>query len=215
MGFVHIDLERNRTAFLDYAKPRFELAGDELVLRGVPVPTPEELRAREPWRSKFLDLLSMLRARLRDRSGREARERNALGAALLGALRDTAVDLGARTVFVYLPILDEIGAPAPSDGERFFEGTCQALDLECVNLRPAFHRRVDGGQHLKRRGHWGPREHLAAAEDLLALLGERGLVPAPAPPPPGSAQVGHDVEVGQPPHEGVGPGVPGLGHREP
>lgn len=195
LGFVHIDLERNRTTFLDYAKPRFELKGDELLLRNVPVPTPDELRRREPWRSKFLDLLSMLRARLNDRSGREARERDALGRALLGAVRDTAVEIGARPVFVYLPILGEIGAAEPSEGERFFEGACRDLALECVNLRPAFHRRVRDGQHLKRRGHWGPVEHRAAAEDLLRLGA-------------GLLEAGNDVEVREAPHEGVGPGLP-------
>jgi hypothetical protein len=111
----------------------------------------------------------MLRARVSERSGREARERETLGRALLGALRDTARAIEARPVFVYLPILDEIGAAEPSTGERFFDGACRGLGLECVNLRPAFHQRVQEGQHLKRRGHWGPFEHRAAAEDLLRL----------------------------------------------
>jgi hypothetical protein len=195
VGFVFIDLERNRTAFLDYAKPRFELESGELVLGNVPVPTPDELRRREPWRSKFVDLLSMLCARLNDRSGREARKRDALGRALLAELRDTALGLGARPVFVYLPILGEIGAAEPSEGERFFEGVCRDLKLECVNLRPEFHRRVEGGQHLRRRGHWGPTEHRAAAEDLLRLGGEL-------------LEAGDHVEVGETPHEGVGPGLP-------
>jgi hypothetical protein len=181
VGFVHIDLERNRTAFLDYAKPRFDLSDGQLVLRNVPVPTPDELRAREVWRSRFVDLLSMLRARVRERSGVEARAREALGRALLEALRDTALGLGARPVFAYLPILDEIGAAGPSPGERFFEQTCRDSRLVCVNLRPAFFERVRSGQWLKRRGHWGPTEHRAAAEDLLALLEKRGLVPEPPP----------------------------------
>jgi hypothetical protein len=177
VGFVRIDLERNRTAFLDYAKPWFDLEGGTLVLRGVPVPTPETLRALEPWRSKFLDLLSMLDARIRERTGMEERARRELGEALLAALRDTAREIGARAIFVYLPILDEIGAPEPSAGERFFDATCRRQGLDCVNLRPSFHDRVEGGQHLKRRGHWGPTEHRAAAEDLLHLLKEQGLFP--------------------------------------
>jgi hypothetical protein len=181
VGFVHIDLERNRTSFLDYAKPRFDLEDGRLVLRNVPVPTPEEVRAREAWRSRFLDLLSMLHARLRDRTGLEARARDALGRALLEALRDEAHKLGARPVFVYLPILDEIGAADPSLGERFFEATCRDSGLVCVSLRPSFFERTRSGQRLRRRGHWGPGEHRAAAEDLLALLEERGLIP---PPPP-------------------------------
>ncbi len=177
VGFVHIDLERNRTAFFDYAKPRFDLEGPSLVLHNVPVPTPDELRAREPWRSKFLDLLSMLHARVRDRTGLEEKARDALGKALLTAIDDTAGDIGAGTIFVYLPILDEIGAPDPSPGESFFEATCRDAALNCVNLRPAFHQRVKGGQHLRRRGHWGPTEHRAAAEDLVRLLKGRGVVP--------------------------------------
>jgi hypothetical protein len=176
LGFVHIDLERNRTAFLDYAKPWFDLEGETLVLRGVPVSTPEALRTREPWRSRFLDLLSMLHARIRERAGMEERARRELGEALLGAIRDTAREIGARAVFVYLPILDEIGAPGPSAGERFFEAACRQQGLACVSLRPSFHQRVQGGQHLKRRGHWGPTEHRAAAEDLLRLLTKRGLL---------------------------------------
>jgi hypothetical protein len=177
LGFVHIDLERNRTAFLDYAKPRFDLEGQSLVLHNVPVPTPDELRAREPWRSKFVALLSMLHARVRDRTGLEEQARDTLGRALLTAVDDTAREIGAVTVFVYLPILDEIGASDPSPGERFFETACRDAALTCVNLRPAFSQRVQGGQHLRRRGHWGPTEHRAAAEDLVRLLAEEGLVP--------------------------------------
>jgi hypothetical protein len=199
LGFVHIDLERNRTAFLDYAKPWFDLQGNALVLKGVPVPTPEALRAREPWRSRFLDLLSMLHARLRERTGLEERARQALGRALLAGIRDTAVEVGARTIFVYLPILDEIGAPEPSAGERFFEATCHEKGLDCVSLRPGFHARVQGGQHLKRRGHWGATEHRAAAEDLVLLLTERGLIPPRAAGPVPSVEVRHHVEVGQAP----------------
>jgi hypothetical protein len=176
LGFVHIDLERNRTAFFDYAKPFFDLEGDALVLRNVPVPTPDELRAREPWRPRFLDLLSMLRARVRERIGLEEPARLALGRALLEAIDDTARELGATTVFAYLPILDEIGASTPSPGEIFFENACREAGLRCVSLRPAFHRRVQGGEHLKRRGHWGPREHRAAAEDLVRLLESRDLL---------------------------------------
>jgi hypothetical protein len=126
----------------------------------------------------------MLHARAWDRTGLEARARDALGVALLEALRDEANDVGARPVFAYLPILDEIGASDPSPGERFFEATCRASGLACLNLRPAFHLRVQAGQRLKRRGHWGPTEHRAAAEDLLALLTERGLVPPPGPTDP-------------------------------
>jgi hypothetical protein len=180
VGFVHLDLERNRTAFLDYAKPRFELVDGELVLHDVPVPTPEELRAGERWRSRFLDLLSMLRARAREHVGFEAQARHALGVALLEALHDTALDLGAQPVFAYLPVLGEIGAAEPSPGEQFFERTCRDSGLVCLNLRPTFFERVRSGQWLRKRGHWGPNEHRAAAEDLLALLGERNLVPAPA-----------------------------------
>jgi hypothetical protein len=62
----------------------------------------------------------MLHARIRDRTGIEGRARDALGRALLAAIDETSRELGAAAVFVYLPILEEIGAGDPSPGEDFF-----------------------------------------------------------------------------------------------
>jgi hypothetical protein len=67
LGFVGEDMERNMTSFRDYAKPRFVLDGGRLVLTNTPVPRIEETLGREPWRSKFLDVLTLLRDRYRKR----------------------------------------------------------------------------------------------------------------------------------------------------
>ncbi len=60
LGFVAFDMDRNLLKFRDFAKPRFDLKGGELVLKDNPVPTPEEVLSAEPYRSKFIDLCSML-----------------------------------------------------------------------------------------------------------------------------------------------------------
>ena len=70
LGFHPFDMERNLLSFRDFAKPRFALEHDALVLRDTPVPTPEAVRAAEPYRSKFWDLLTMLFARSQWISGR-------------------------------------------------------------------------------------------------------------------------------------------------
>src|SRR5262245_8754804 len=69
LGFLYEDMERNLVGFRDFAKPRFELRGGRLELRGVPVPPPEEVLREEEYRSKFLDLWTILRARWDWRSG--------------------------------------------------------------------------------------------------------------------------------------------------
>ena len=55
VGFFGDDLSRNTLSFRDYAKPYFELAGQRLILRNTPVPTPEELLSHPPeWPSCVL-----------------------------------------------------------------------------------------------------------------------------------------------------------------
>ena len=70
LGFVALDMDRNLVSFRDFAKPRFVLDGARLVLTNTPIPTAEEVVAREPWRSKFIDLLTILYGRYLQWSGK-------------------------------------------------------------------------------------------------------------------------------------------------
>ena len=55
LGFVYVDILRNTLSFNDYAKPRFELRTQGLVLANVPLPEPAQVLAGERWRSRLVD----------------------------------------------------------------------------------------------------------------------------------------------------------------
>ncbi len=180
LGFVVLDMERNMLSFRDYAKPRFVLDGGRLVLTNTPVPRPEETLAREPWRSKFLEVLTMLRDRYRKRF--EAPELKAemekLTIALLDEIANTIRTAGAVPIFAYLPVFNEITQSETdmSDGERFFFSYCQQRGIQSINLQRFFREKLKLGVHLKTTDHWDPLEHRTAAEGIQAYLVKHGIV---------------------------------------
>ena len=183
LGFVAMDMPRNTLSFRDYAKPWFVLEGGRLALRGTPVPTPEEVLAAESRRSRFLDLLRMLAARVRERGS--AAER--ITAALLAEIAGTARWAGATPVFVYLPVGAEMRPGPPLPGESFLLAEAGRLGVAATSRRPLFLERIAKGARFRseRRPtvHWGPEEHQLAAEGIAALLREQGLDGAGEPPP--------------------------------
>jgi len=180
LGFVALDMKRNMLSFRDYAKPRFVLDGGQLVLTNTPVPRLEETLAREPWRSKFLDVLTMLRDRYRERlEAPELRtEMEKLTIALLDEIANTIRTAGAVPIFVYLPTFNEITQSEMdmSDGERFFFSYCQQRGIQSINLQRFFHEKLERGLHLETTGHWDPLEHRTAAEGIRAYLVKHGIV---------------------------------------
>src|SRR5262249_33469245 len=137
LGFVSMDMRRNMLSFRDYAKPRFVLDGRRLVLTNIPVPGKEETLAREPWRSKFLDVLRMLTDKYWDRFGDFQIEMKQVTTALLDEIANTIRSVGAVPIFVYLPALDEITRPEVdmSDGERFFFSYCRERGIQSIYLQ--------------------------------------------------------------------------------
>src|SRR5215216_100833 len=101
LGYVWFDQERNQLAFNDFAKPKFEITADGLRLRHVPVPTPEAVLVREPFRSKLVDLILMTRARVRGALGWEQGEAQALTWAIFDDLVKTARDSASIPIFIY------------------------------------------------------------------------------------------------------------------
>jgi hypothetical protein len=183
LGFVHIDMPRNLLAFRDYAKPRFELLRGRVELLGTPVPEPQGVIDAEPWRSKLLDLLRMLRARLNERSGAAEERAEAITAAILDAMALAAAAGGAKPAFAYLPVEEELEQAdlTPTARQRFFLEYCAARRVACLDLRPALLARTRSGQAPSTRGHWSAAEHRLAAEALRAGLEEQGLLATASP----------------------------------
>ncbi|MET0555497.1 MAG: SGNH/GDSL hydrolase family protein [Vicinamibacteria bacterium] len=181
LGYVTDDAIRNLSGFRDFAKPRFELAGGRLVLRGTPVPTPEEVIAAERWRPKVLDLVSMARQNAAWRSGRRQAEATTLTFAILREFFREVRRLGSRPLVVDLPVWDElrVAGPAPLPREHGLEVFCRAEGLPYLRLRPLFLAHQRAGGRLETRAHWGPVEHGMAAQAIADFVRERHLL-APA-----------------------------------
>ncbi|HLA78505.1 MAG TPA: SGNH/GDSL hydrolase family protein [Vicinamibacteria bacterium] len=178
LGYVTDDALRNLMRFRDSAKPRFELRDGRLLLTGVPVPTPSQILAAEPYRSKFLDLLTMLKQQADWRSGRRPQEMLDLTRAILDEFFATARGLGAQPVVIDLPVWRELEnqhtAPAPR--EQFLADHCRRREIPYLSLRPRFvHHRQQGGR-LETQEHWGPGEHALAAEGIADFLNQRGFL---------------------------------------
>jgi len=178
LGFMPDDMERNILSFRDYAKPHFAVREGRLELTTGPVPRPEEMLSAEKWRSKFGDLLVMARSRYEWRSGKTAAIRKELSAAILDEMKSAAEAAGARPAFAYLPVYGEI--PRTDEGmtsrERAFFTYCKERGIASLYVQPAFRAKARAGAKFKTTGHWGPLEHMTAAEGLAAELAAKGLV---------------------------------------
>lgn len=179
VGHVNDDALRNMLTFRSFAKPRFRLAGETLHLEGVPVPTPEAVLAAAPWRSRFFDLVTMVRERLLWRWGDRIGESDRLTAAILAAIFRESRAGGARPGVVLLPVWGELAVddPAPLPGEQFVVNVAQREQVPCLRLRPLFVERARLGAELETVGHWGPMEHQVAAGGIADFLRRERLLP--------------------------------------
>lgn len=178
LGYVTDDALRNLSGFRDFAKPRFELEGPRLVLRGTPVPTPGEVLAAEPYRSKLLDLFTIAGQHAAWRSGRRQRAATALTFAILREFFREVQALGARPLVVDLPVWDElrVSDPAPLPRERGLQALCDSERWPYLRLRPIFLAHQRAGGRLETRAHWGAVEHWLAAQAIADFVRERHLL---------------------------------------
>jgi hypothetical protein len=184
LGFISEDRLRNSLCFRDYAKPCFELMNGKLELRNVPIPTPEAMLRLEPFRPKFLDIISIARSHRRSRTGETARYQDELTLAILDEIAETARSIGAKPAFAYLPEYGEIDKPDLSMTrlEHWFFSYCRRRGIQSMYLRHFFLPKVQAGVKFKTYGHWGPLEHLTAAEGIKAYLVEKGVIDWPIHP---------------------------------
>jgi len=186
LGFTYIDIYRNIESFFAYAKPKFTLSPTGLRLTNVPVLTPEQILAEEPYRPKSFDLLFILKEKLRWALGNNEAEAREVTEQLLDQVVSTARSIGAVPVFVYLPVNEEIAplpkfgittnSPAAADREQYLSGICEKEKLPCLFLRPRFHEEVEKGVDLHPRGHWNDTAHSIAGEEIKDFLSSNGLI---------------------------------------
>lgn len=177
VGFVGDDMRRTPLAFRDYAKPRYVMRGENLILTGVPVPTPEEIRDAPLAGSRFVTLSSLLKDMALERAGVAAKQRWAVTGAILDRVVEVAYRQGAVTVFAYLPQGSELDAGAPlSEGQEFFAEYCRDRAALCVDLTDPFRAAVVERPELRRPGHWNAEGHRLVARGIQDDLDRRDLL---------------------------------------
>lgn len=184
IGFLYVDGYRNLWNFFAYAKPKFKLTARGLELTNVPVPTPEQVMAEEPYRSKALDLGVILREKIRWASGANDRRTQELTRALLGQIVATTRSIGAAPVLVYMPVYDEVNdlSDGMSERELYVDSFCHDQGIACLFLRPRFSQAAKQGVKLEARAHWNPEMHRMAAEEIARFLDSNGLIDGAARP---------------------------------
>ncbi|MGC2112238.1 MAG: SGNH/GDSL hydrolase family protein [Candidatus Korobacteraceae bacterium] len=178
VGFTFMDTYRNLWKFFAYAKPKFDSTADGLKLTDVPVPTPEQVLAREPYRSKAADLAVILREKVRWSLGINEKEAKQLTRPILDQIVTTTRSIGAVPVLVYMPAYEEVDdlSDSMSAHERYIDDYCRDEKIACLFLRPRFRREIANGAKLESRFHWTPEMHRMAAEEIEKFLFKEGLV---------------------------------------
>ena len=180
LGFLPDDAERNVLSFRDYAKPHYALKGGRLSLTTRPIPRPEDMLASEKWRSKFGDLLTMLRSRYEWRSGKTQAITRDLTWALLDEIKATSEAAGARVAYAYLPVYGEISRTdeGMTGRERAFFAYCNERRIQSLYLQPFFRQQARKGVSFKTQGHWDALDHRIAAEGMRTILADKGWIAA-------------------------------------
>jgi GDSL-like Lipase/Acylhydrolase family len=178
LGFMFMDTYRNLWNFFAFAKPKFEMTQQGLKLTDVPVPTPDQVLAREPYRSKAWDFAFILDEKIRWSLGIKEKEAMQLTRPILEQIVSTTRSIGATPVFVYMPAYEELDdlSTSTSAHEQYLSAFCKEQGIACMFLRPRFRREALNGLKLESRFHWTPEMHRIAADEIATFMVQQGIV---------------------------------------
>jgi len=168
MGYLHHDNIRNLLSFRDYAKPKFEIHNNKLILTNSPVPLPEKFLEHWNWRSSRLMAVGRLIGwHFLNRGNRYNNAVKKTSSYILDEFVRTSRSVGAIPLIVSLPTPRGIDEAA-----RFIEDYClENKRVACTSsLFPIFKAAKRSGMPLKKRWHWDPRGNRLIAEGIYRYL---------------------------------------------
>ena len=178
LGYVKYDNLRNMLSFKDYSKPEFKLINNQLVQTNTPVLPPETLMKQEKYRSKLLEVLTILYKSASLNNESYSDNSSAITEAILDDLINTTSKIGAIPVFVDLPVDFTKTKPGPGR-DKFFDNFCRTRKIHCTTLLPYFLKKVDKNEKLfEYGGHWNRRGNLLAAQGIKEYLIKNNLLPS-------------------------------------
>jgi hypothetical protein len=163
-------------SFRDYAKPKFELVDDKLVLTGVPVPPLEVLEKvihpHRVWAYTWAFLRFAPRHIARDWVPLGKMEVDRVNEAILNRLQEEVQQHGGKLLVAVIPY--STFASKLDRSERFLEDWGRRTGVSVLLLREAFLAMQSSDKRAKLYvGHWTPLGHWVAAEAIRKrILGE-------------------------------------------
>lgn len=159
VGFFEDDLGRNTLSFRDYAKPYFELAGERLILRNTPVPSPEELLSHPPqWPSCVLRswcALQVITQHWARVSPWVPLEHTRAGKVTLGILDAMLQESRSHGLQVVVMIIPPPKLPSsPSKVETLLSNWAEKTSTPLIKLREAYLRLAQAERARLYAGHW-------------------------------------------------------------
>lgn len=178
LGFITDNMKRNLLEFRDYAKPRFILANNKLILRNSPVPKPDQVFKNEFYRLRLFDLIEILYAALKEKLGINNKKAEIITEAIFDEIFKLTNTIGARLIFVHLASKEEMTTPVLQsvDSEIFLTRYCQKNKIPLVLSHPYFLSTQERGVRLRTSGHWDEQGHLLAARLIKKYLVENNLI---------------------------------------
>ena len=169
LNYVQMLAGRADADFTTWYKPRFVLKDNRLVLRGIPVPSPEEVHRVFWLRPSILDLV-LLPLEPYLHSG----DSTPVPTLLLEQFAKEVRAAGARPIFVTGPASHEYGS---TRADTPFREVCSKGEIECVDLMGAFAEAYAAGKPVawtppgsSALGHWSTLGNGIVADHLATYL---------------------------------------------
>lgn len=172
LGFIYPDMKRNLLKFRDYAKPKYKIKGEKLVLTASPVPSPEKTIKWDWVRPRILDVYANFRYKFRIQFGLYDNEKAELTEAILNEIIEQTDSINSIPIFVYIPLIEEISvSDSITIGEKYLNDVCEQNNIaRFLSTRPLFIEQSNKGVTFKERGHWGPAGNFVIAEAIKQYL---------------------------------------------
>ena len=174
LGFMSDSIHRNILLFSDFAKPRFILKSNKLVLTNTPVPGPEAILRKDKFHLKSLDYFSIYLERIKDITGYTEQKEEKITRAIFEDITHTATSIGAQVLFLYIPWEQDLNVIIPE--EMFFMNFYKPKEILWLNLKPILKKyQEEAGIHLwdDYTGHWNQDGHRLVAEILKEFIEDR------------------------------------------
>lgn len=179
LGFVSADMERNRMNFRDFAKPKFKLKEEKLVLTNSPVPGPEQILKKDWLRQRTSIVWSFMKYKMAKENGSLQKEEEEITSAILKRLFKSIETVGARAAVVYLPFGDQMHHPAERlSFENYIFKVCEDNQQKgCFSARPNFKKYKSKGIEFTSTGHHHWKGNYVIAESIKDYILGAGLYP--------------------------------------